>query len=298
MNKLLKIKCLAATLMVFLTLWSCGNSGSNEVKNAENGQNQVSTGSQTPKDDEAENPSEKVIQKQEELASDPEAEPVSAEEVMEAYSCPSELKFSTQSGDYLYEKFYPIGWSKNGMFAYIVEPVDEAAGQYFFKFVIKNMINDKEVWTWEPKDEPETGNVRKMWKDYGMIFTGKLSEYKIVQQKNLKMFGSEFTYKDKKFKVTIENKMETNEDFGFEVVKSTNIFIKSPDLGEKKIHSYTENEYNLCVGKIVQGVLISPFEDRVAVIVKTERCGYEGPPNVVEEFLVGANLVESFKKKK
>ena len=90
--------------------------------------------------------------------------------------------------------------------------------------------------------------------------------------------------------------METNEDFGFDVVKSTNIFIKCPELGTKKIHSYTENEYNLCVGKIVQGVLLSPFEDRVAVLVKTERCGYEGPPNVVEEFLVGSNLVESFKK--
>jgi hypothetical protein len=296
MNKLLNIKCLTATLAVFFALCGCNNSGNSNVKNAESDQNQVSAGTQNQQNDGQENPSEQVIQKQEELKEDPEAEPVAAEEVMEAYSCPSELKFCPQSSEYLYEKFYPIGWSKNGLFAYIIEPVDEAAGQYFFKFVIKNMINDKEVWSWSPDDEPEKGNVRQMWKDYGITFTGKLSEYKIIQQKNIKLLGSEFSYKDKKFKVTIENKMETNEDFGFDVVKSTNIFIKCPELGTKKIHSYTENEYNLCVGKIVQGVLLSPFEDRVAVLVKTERCGYEGPPNVVEEFLVGSNLVESFKK--
>ncbi|MBQ9214205.1 MAG: hypothetical protein IJ150_09750 [Bacteroidales bacterium] len=296
MNKLLKIKCLAATLMVVFSVVSCNNSGSTETKNADSGLQQPTTETSTPQKNGEKSPSEQIIQKQEKLQEDPEAEPIAAQEVMDAYACPSELKFSSQSDEYLYEKFYPIGWSKNGLFAYIVEPVDEAAGQYFFKFVIRNMINDKDVWTWKPEDESETGSVRQMWKDYGMTFTGKLNEYKIIQQKNIKLIPNEFSHKDKKFKVTIENKMETNEDFGFEVVKSTNIFIKSPELGTKKIHSYTENEYNLCVGKMVQGVLISPFEDRVAVLVKTERCGYEGPPNVIEEFLVGADLERSFKK--
>ena len=179
----MKIKYLAATLVVFFSLASCNNSGSPSVKNAESDQNQVAAGTQNQQNDGQKTPSEQVIQKQEELKEDPEAEPVAAEEVLEAYSCPSELKFCPQSSEYLYEKFYPIGWSKNGLFAYIIEPVDEAAGQYFFKFVIRNMINDKEVWSWTPDDEPETGNVRQMWKDYGMTFTGKLNEYKIIQQK-------------------------------------------------------------------------------------------------------------------
>ena len=137
MNKLLNIKCLTATLAVFFALCGCNNSGNSNVKNAESDQNQVAAGTQNQQNDGQENPSEQVIQKQEELKEDPEAEPVAAEEVMEAYSCPSELKFCPQSSEYLYEKFYPIGWSKNGLFAYIIEPVDEAAGQYFFKFVIK-----------------------------------------------------------------------------------------------------------------------------------------------------------------
>nr|MCR5455167.1 hypothetical protein [Bacteroidales bacterium] len=109
--------------------------------------------------------------------------------------------------------------------------------------------------------------------------------------------GTEFSTEDGKFKVTIENTMETDPDFGFEVVKSTNIYIKSSELGTKRIYSYTENDYNQCLGRIVQGVIKSPYEKRIAVLVKEELRGYEGPPNVVREFLVGADLERNFKKK-
>ena len=160
------------------------------------------------------------------------------------------------------------------------------------------MISDKIVYEWEldPEEEVETGSVKQMWKDYETVFIEKINKYGIIQQKNFKLEGTEFTKDDKKFKVVIENDMETNSDFGFEVVKSTQISLKSPELGEKQIYNYTEKEYNLCVGKIIQGVLVSPFENRVAVMVKTENCGYEGPPNVISQFLVGTNLTESFKK--
>ena len=294
MNNFLKISYLAATLAVFLSLWACNGNNNSAPSKAEIADN---TPQQTQeKTSDEPNPAEAVIQKQEESKDDFEAEPVTAEEIEQSYSCPVEMKYYQQSDEYIFEKFYPIGWSKNGLFAYIVEPADEAAGLYYFKFVIKNMISDKEVYSWKPEEELEKGNIRQMWKDYATTFTCKLNEYKIIQQKDMKLLGTEFSYKDNKFKVTLENKMEPNEDFGFEVVKGTNIYIKSPQFGTKQIYSYTENEFNLCIGKIVQGVLVSPFEDRVAVLVKTEKCGYEGPPNVIEQILVGANLVESFRK--
>ena len=116
-------------------------------------------------------------------------------------------------------------------------------------------------------------------------------------KKDFKLLGTEFNTEDGRFKVTIENKMETDPDFGFEVVKTTNIYLKSSELGTKRIDSYTENDYNLCLGRIVQGVIKSPYEKRVAVLVKEELRGYEGPPNVVKTKLVGADLERSFKKK-
>src|SRR5688572_4978733 len=44
------------------------------------------------------------------------------------------------------ENFYPIGWSRDGKFAYLVEPPDEACGCYFAEIVIVNLKTDKVLW--------------------------------------------------------------------------------------------------------------------------------------------------------
>ncbi len=291
MNKYLKIRLLSIGLAA-MVLAGCNSSGNQNT--GENGENTANTNSDSIQIRQSEQLTDQHLEQNQ----DPNQDPVPIEDVKERYFAPAELKYCQQSDEYLFDKFYPIGWSKDGHFAYILEPADEAAGLYFFKFRIQNMISDKIVYEWEldPDEEVETGNVKQMWKDYETVFVEKLNKYGIIQQKNFTIEGTEFTKNDKKFKVVIENEMATNEDFGFEVVKSTQINLKSPDLGEKQIYNYTEKEFNLCVGKIIQGVLISPYENRVAVMVKTENCGYEGPPNVISQFLVGTNLTESFKK--
>ncbi len=301
MNKFLKINTLTVAAAIVAVLFgSCNGSGNQQTGGDEPSSTQAEShapAAQTPSQN-GDDAVEQVVKQQEDGgANEGNAEPLPAETVKQAYSAPSELKYYKQSDEYLFQKFYPIGWSKDGMFAYVIEPADEAAGLYFFKLIIQNMISDKEVYRWEPEEDPEKGSVRQMWKDYNMTFAEKLNEYKIIPQKDFKLLGTEFNTEDGRFKVTIENKMETDPDFGFEVVKTTNIYLKSSELGTKRIDSYTENDYNLCLGRIVQGVIKSPYEKRVAVLVKEELRGYEGPPNVVKTKLVGADLERSFKKK-
>jgi hypothetical protein len=296
MNKLFRINKLAATALIIATLFGCNNQSSNATDSG--GNTTPSTESEPPSQQQTEM-LDKVVEQQEEQPEqkeDVDKDPLPAEYVKQAYTAPAELKYYNKSDEYLFQKFYPIGWSKNGLFAYVIEPADEAAGQYFFKLVIKNMISDKEVYVWEPDDELENGSVKQMWKDYNMTFAEKLNEYKIIPQKDIKLLGTEFTTDNGKYKVTIENKMETDPDYGFEVVKTTNIHIKSQELGSKQIYSYTEKDFNPCLGRIVQGVIKSPYENRVAVFVREELRGYEGPPNVIQQFLVGADLERSFKK--
>lgn len=301
MNKFLKINTLAATTAIIAALLGCGGQTSNQSQ-TDTGQ---STQAQTPapvndKTEENTEAIDQVVKQQEQTDSDnSDEEPLSAETVKEAYTAPSELKYYKESNEYIFQKFYPIGWSKDGKFAYVIEPADEAAGLYFFKLRIQSMISDKVVYEWEldPDEGIESGSVKQMWKENQMTFAAALNEHKIIPQKDIKLLGTEFNTEEGKFKVTIENQMETDPDFGFEVVKTTNIDIKASELGSKRIYSYTEKNYNQCLGRIVQGVIKSPYENRVAVLVKEELRGYEGPPNVVREFLVGADLVRSFKKK-
>jgi hypothetical protein len=51
-----------------------------------------------------------------------------------------------ETGQLLREKFYPIGWSKDGKFAFLVEPPDEACGCYFAHLVIQDLLTDKILW--------------------------------------------------------------------------------------------------------------------------------------------------------
>lgn len=299
MNKFLKINKLAAATAIIAALLGCGGQTNNQSQGGTGQENGAQTQSPATGNTEQNTDAiEQVVKQQEQTEEEgAKSDPISAETVKEAYTTPSELKYYKQSDEYLFQKFYPIGWSKDGKFAYVIEPADEAAGLYFFKLIIQNMINDKEVYRWEPDEDPETGSVKQMWKDYQMTFAAALNEHKIIPQNDIKLLGTEFNTEDGKYKVTIENQMETDPDFGFEVVKTTNIDIKSSELGTKRIYSYTEKNYNQCLGRIVQGVIKSPYEKRVAVLVKEELRGYEGPPNVVREFLVGADLERSFKKK-
>lgn len=299
MNKFLKINKLAVVTAIIAALLGCGGQTNNQSQDGTGQENGAQTQSPATGNTEQNTDAiEQVVKQQEQTEEEgAKSDPISAETVKEAYTTPSELKYYKQSDEYLFQKFYPIGWSKDGKFAYVIEPADEAAGLYFFKLIIQNMINDKEVYRWEPDEDPETGSVKQMWKDYQMTFAAALNEHKIIPQNDIKLLGTEFNTEDGKYKVTIENQMETDPDFGFEVVKTTNIDIKSSELGTKRIYSYTEKNYNQCLGRIVQGVIKSPYEKRVAVLVKEELRGYEGPPNVVREFLVGADLERSFKKK-
>ena len=50
--------------------------------------------------------------------------------------------------------FYPIGWSRDGKFAYYIEPVDEACGCYFAELIIQDLRTDKIVWHF--KNDPES----------------------------------------------------------------------------------------------------------------------------------------------
>ncbi|MCR5456252.1 MAG: hypothetical protein K6F33_14815, partial [Bacteroidales bacterium] len=249
MNKFLKINTLAAATAIIAALLGCGGQSNTQSPSGTEKPNEAPAQSESGSDASQNNEAiDQVVQQQEESKNqDVTDEPLPAETVKEAYSVPAELKYYKDSDEYLFQKFYPIGWSKDGKLAYVIEPADEAAGLYFFKMKIQNMISDKDVYTWEPDEDPESGSVRQMWKDNQMTFATNLNEHKIIPQKDIKLLGTEFSTEDGKFKVTIENTMETDPDFGFEVVKSTNIYIKSSELGTKRIYSYTENDYNQCL---------------------------------------------------
>jgi len=213
------------------------------------------------------------------------------------YTVPTELVYNKKGKDFLYDKLYPIGWSKNGMFAYIIEPADEGSGLYWFEIVILDIVNNKIAWSWKP-GEIAQGSVDKIWKENYDLFKKNLRESEIIQQKTFALKTGKTSYKGNDYEYVLDSKTATDPDFGFDVIKEVTINIESPELGKKQIYHQKNEEYSLVLGAYVPGYILSPFDDRVVVIYQKERNGYEGPPNVVFFELIGSDLIRGFKKEK
>ncbi|MEO8649516.1 MAG: hypothetical protein ABI539_10150 [Acidobacteriota bacterium] len=203
------------------------------------------------------------------------------------------------------EQFFPIGWSRDGKFAYYYEPVDEACGCYFANLVIQDMRTDKVLWEFkfnaDKETDPNTGkippedNIQKLWKKNAKLFSEKLREHGIVGSRSV-LLGKTLAAGGRSYTARGTVKMGKNPDYGDERVNKFTFLLTSPRLGTKTLstidHSKEEYWYTLDAG--ILGLIKSPFESRVAVIGMEVNRGWEGPPHNGDIRIVGADLMSGF----
>ncbi len=211
------------------------------------------------------------------------------------YSIPAELSYMRKKEGFSYDKFYPIGWSNEGKFAYIVEPAPENSGMYFFEIHIYDIVNNRDLLLWKP-EELETGSVSSVWKENADFISQSLNEYHIVQTKNFALTPSKFKNKGNDYEIIMDSKLETDEDFGIDILKGVKLTMKSPQLGSKDFYEQKMYDRDYILSAYIPGVLISPRNNLVAVLYQKERIGAGGPPNVVFFEIIGTNLDKEFIK--
>ncbi len=211
------------------------------------------------------------------------------------YKLPNELKYVKEREGFSYDKFYPIGWSENGNFAYITEPADENSGLYLFEIHIIDIVNNKSIWTWKP-EESEEGNLEQVWNDNYELFAQRLKEYGIVQINQAKLESNKISYKSNDYEIIMDTKIETDKDFGIDMMKGIKITMKSPQLGSKDFFEQRIDSRDYILSAYIPGLLIGPNNDRAIVICQKERVGADGPPNMVFFEIIGTNLITGFKK--
>ena len=96
------------------------------------------------------------------------------------------------------------------------------------------------------------------------------------------------------YTIQLKTTTEVNQDYGFDVITGTKIILNSSELGEKIIYNHKEVDYSLILGQIIAGHIISPFENRLLVFLKSERVGYEGTPSLIYFTILGTNLNTEF----
>lgn len=202
--------------------------------------------------------------------------------------------------------FYPIGWSRDGKFAYYIEPVDEACGCYFGELIIQDLRTDNILWHFkndpqsrvDDKGAPIEDDIRKLWKRNEKMFVDKLREHKIDQFARFALMPATFRSAGKAYAAKVVA-VKANDDDGLNRVRRLTLELGSPTLGKKSLFTSDYKADEMWVSPLdatVAGVLKSPFENRVAVVMIKVQRGYEGPPHTVEAQIAGADLTSGFRK--
>lgn len=199
-----------------------------------------------------------------------------------------------ENGNMIKEKFYPIGWSKTGAFAYFVEPADEACGCYFADLIIQDLRTDKVLWKHEYRGE-ESGKetLKSHWAKNRKEFSRKLAQFGIRAQQKFDLQNA-FDYQ--KDRLTAEVKEKPNVRDVFAVAGNLIVRLTSKERGAKTIYEYKfdPKKYEAFLDAELAGGLLSPFEPRAAVVMIETYRGYEGPPNITRITIVGASLTSGF----
>lgn len=199
----------------------------------------------------------------------------------------------------LREKFYPIGWSRDGKFAYLVEPPDEACGCYFAQIVVQDLRTDKILWEYKHEgEEAVEETLPAVWKKHQKEFSSKLAQYGIVAQNRFPLQNSPIVYGSDQ--LTPELKVNMKTDGGvIDIGVTGNVILQliSKQKGRKTLYEmkFDPEKYNSFLDAELSGSLVSPFEPRAAVVMIETYRGWEGPPHVTNVHIVGADLEKSFR---
>ena len=203
--------------------------------------------------------------------------------------------------------FYPLGWSKDSKFAYILVPALEASNSAVFR--IQDMITDKVLFEKRyregsngyPNDLPI--DLKKLTENKGEV-AHYLNKYRI-KGCDSRLHWFPIKYPEQGIDYDLKTVHEINHYFWHQQFLSrVNVDLYLYNItedGEKKIAKKTKTIFDkkvdlksLQYGAMVVGYLKSPFEERIAIVMIYFRRGWEGPPHTTSFELIGASLSKGF----
>lgn len=203
----------------------------------------------------------------------------------------------------LEETIYPIGWSADGKFAYLLEEANEAVVNYTLHLIVQDTKTDKQLLkdTYKASEQPNSKSEDTsidfsiVWEENKDKYNELLLEHKISGGNGTQFYGIPWVTSQRPYRLKALNKMTHNDLFDVDVVAEHRLEISEQGVGKKVILSHTFGKYDMALATQALGYFESPFENRIAVINAYEKRGYEGPPNVLKLMIVGCDLSQGFK---
>lgn len=234
-----------------------------------------------------------------------------------AYSFPAELGEQPETGPgersrleyseqpYYYEHLHPIGWSRDGKLAVLLWSNHEFAWSWQVK--VLDLVNDKVLYddsrnsedpSWISKEQ-----VKAKWERNTNTIGKYLNEHSILPQSEFKTEKFPFTLSTDSGEVVYDIKVKNTEDT---TVTSSAIIMKSEVslLMKYKSQQYSKKIFSdtsmYAWDVYSEGFLKSPYENRVAVLLKVVHPGqhFSVPNSSVSYVISGAALNSRFRATK
>ncbi len=174
---------------------------------------------------------------------------------------------------YFVSEIYPIGWSKDGHFAYIEKNEVAARGGVKFSYFIINAVTDKVVWSFID-DWPNSNNatVVQSIERSNKSFEEKVNKYQIVQNAGVDLHAFPMSQGRQIFspKIEIIKKKEKHPFLGD--IQSVGVFMNKNKKRKRIFFKKDPGAFSYWI----TGYFISPFEERILVGIGEEKWGFEG----------------------
>lgn len=194
-------------------------------------------------------------------------------------------------------KFYPVGWSKKGVFTYVTSLYTDATARSEVSLIVLDLKTDSLLsYLSEEVDADDTAAIASFWSNNTDTIFKLMKTYAIVMSKS---DVSEFPFYDKHEKLTVEigNVCNSKEVVMAGLTKADTVSVVAhKGNSSKRIGLYTATF--LCGTVEVAGFIKSPYEERVAIVLTSWSPGWEGPPKTVSVMVRGCHLCNGFKDRK
>ncbi len=197
---------------------------------------------------------------------------------------------------FIYNVFYPLGYSSDGKIAYIKEYDTDPADIVLIRTFVQDLVTDKILWKDEFKFEGDISTIgfKDFWASKSTLISKKIKEYGIKPFKNLKFEPNSYRYNNNFYSLDSMSKSTFRKDWDMEFLDSSTIMLSAKGKGSKVIDTQHYKKSYLLACRAI-GFIPLGGNDRVAVVVANVQRGWEGPPHNLSYDIVGASLKVGFK---
>ena len=218
-----------------------------------------------------------------------------------AYKVPARLAYASE------QLIYPIGWSKNGNFAYVIYyDIGSACGFCpFYKLIIQSAVTDKILTenTYEAysnKKKSGKKEINEIWKEIIASSQKELNKYQIIQDDVFHLDKPEFIYKNISYQIKYQYRTGSYQFQAFEAPSVEETFISKGTLtlyssarGKKIVFRYNRKNYDTVIDAAPAGYLSSPYENRIVILFTQKYLDGDGTQREKLRF-IGAHLTKGF----